>query len=108
MICRLGRSLDELSHHMRRRRQIRIAHTEVDDVFTPVPRFHLHSVDDAENVRREPLNPLKFHALSPYPFLFEQIITHFYKLSLIQLQPDDLFASVHPFSGNEMADPTNS
>jgi hypothetical protein len=33
-----------------------------------MPRLHLHAIDDAENVGRKPLNPLKFHASSPSPF----------------------------------------
>ena len=64
----LAGGFDELRHHMGRRRQIGIAHAEVDDVFTPVPRLHLHAVDDAEDIGRQPFDPLKFHAWLPYPF----------------------------------------
>jgi hypothetical protein len=33
-----------------------------------MPSLHLHAVDDAENVGRQPLYALKFHAWLPNPF----------------------------------------
>jgi hypothetical protein len=46
---------------VRRRCRIGVAHAEVDDIFSPVAGGHFHAIDDAENVRRQPFYPLKFH-----------------------------------------------
>jgi hypothetical protein len=54
--------LNRVRHHMRRSGQIGIAHAEVDDIFAPTPRLHLHAVDDAEDIGRQPFDALKFHA----------------------------------------------
>jgi hypothetical protein len=65
VILRLGGGFDELRDYMGRSRQVGIAHAEIHNVLTPVPRFHLHTVDDAENVGWQSLDPLKFHAPLP-------------------------------------------
>jgi hypothetical protein len=68
MILGLYGGLHELRHHMRRGRQVRITHAEVHNILPSMPRLHFHAIDDAENVGREPLDPLKFHAPVTYPF----------------------------------------
>jgi hypothetical protein len=50
---------------MGRRWQIGVTHTEVDNVFAPVTGLHLHAIDDAKHVRRQPLDALKFHSALP-------------------------------------------
>src|SRR5436305_6029108 len=70
---------------MRRRRQIRIAHPKIDDVFTPVARRHFQAVNNAEHVRRQSFDPLKLHCF--YLRLSETtMLTAFYKLSSPYLQ----------------------
>src|SRR5947207_11785033 len=70
---------------MRRRRQIRIAHPKIDDVFTPVARRHFQAVNNAEHVRRQSFDPLKLHCF--YLRLSETtMLTAFYKLSSSCLQ----------------------
>jgi hypothetical protein len=65
MILRFACRLDKLCHHMGRRWQIGVTHTEVDNVFAPVTGLHLHAIDDAKHVRRQPLDALKFHSALP-------------------------------------------
>lgn len=45
--------------NMRRRGLIRITHAEIDNVLTTRARGLLQFPYDVENIRREPLNPLK-------------------------------------------------
>jgi hypothetical protein len=78
MVLWLARGFDKLGDNMRRRRQIGITHAEIDDIFPPVTRLHLHTVDDAEDVRWEPLNPLKFHATFSHLSKWS-ILNYFYK-----------------------------
>ncbi len=85
VVLRFARGFDELGDHVRRSGQIGIAHAEVDDVLTSVPSLHLHAVDDAENVGRQPLYALKFHAWVPKPFSKDGI-TSFYKPSSYSVQ----------------------
>jgi hypothetical protein len=40
---------------------VRISHPEVDDILTFFPGLLLQLVDNVENIRRKPLDPLKFH-----------------------------------------------
>jgi hypothetical protein len=65
---------------MRRSSQIWIPHAEVNDVLTPMPRLHLHAIDNAEDIRRQPLYALEFHPRVPKPFL-KTGITPIYKAS---------------------------
>src|SRR5262245_8085262 len=47
---------------MRRRRQVRIAHAEVDDIGAPIARRRLGAIDLFENVGRQAPNAVKlFH-----------------------------------------------
>ena len=62
---RLAQRLLQLLQHMRRRRQVRIAHAEVDDVGAGVPRGRLGPVDLLEDVRRQAADAVKiFHGSS--------------------------------------------
>src|SRR5262249_57022025 len=56
--------------HVRRRRQVGIAHTEIDNVGARVARRRLGPIDLLENVRRQAANAVKlFHGLmAPRPF----------------------------------------
>ena len=58
--ARLAERLLHLLDDMRGRRQIRIAHAEVDDVGAGVARDRLGAVDLLEHVRRQPLDAMKF------------------------------------------------
>ena len=69
MVLRFACRFDQLGDNMRRRRQIGITHAEIDDIFAPVTRLHFHTVDDAEDVGREPFDPLKFHEILPHASL---------------------------------------
>src|SRR6185503_11771489 len=88
VISGLGCGLDQLCHHMWRCGQIGIAHAEVNDVFAPMPRFHLHAIDDAEDIGRQPLYPLKFHARY-LSFLELGKCFSIYKASLESVQTDN-------------------
>ena len=68
MVLRFACRFDQLGDNVGRRRQIGITHAEVDDIFAPSTRLHFHTVDDAEDVGRQPFNPLKFHATLFHPF----------------------------------------
>ncbi|MHC2693548.1 hypothetical protein ACVME9_006039 [Bradyrhizobium liaoningense] len=60
--ARLAQRLLQLLQHMRRRRQIRIAHAEVNDVGAGIPRGCLGPVDLFEHVRRQAADAVKlFH-----------------------------------------------
>ena len=62
---RLAQRFLELFDHMGRRRQIRIAHAEVDDVGAGIPRGRLGPVDLLEHVRRQTADAVKiFHGSS--------------------------------------------
>ena len=59
---RLAEGLLQLLQHMRRRRQVRIAHAEVDDIGAGIPRGRLGLVDLLEHVRRQAADAVKiFH-----------------------------------------------
>src|SRR5205085_762528 len=59
---RLAQRLLQFLDHMGRRRQVRVAHAEVDDVGTGVPRGRLGPVDLFEHVRRQTADAVKiFH-----------------------------------------------
>ena len=68
MILRFAGCLDQLGDDMRRRRQVGIAHAEIDDVFSPVARLHLEAVDDAKHVGRQSFDSLKLHSFYPQTF----------------------------------------
>jgi len=53
------RGLDELVDDVLRRRHVRIAHAEVDDVLAPSSRLALEVVDDREDVRRQALDSVE-------------------------------------------------
>ena len=59
--------LDQLLDDMRRRRHVRIAHAEIDDVGAARARLRLQPVDLLENVGRQAPDAVKFavHALVP-------------------------------------------
>ena len=78
MVLRFACSFDELGDNVRRRRQVWVTHAEVDDIFAPVTRLHFHTVDDAEDVGREPFDPLKFHGIC-LTFSQRNILNYFYK-----------------------------
>ena len=56
----LGR-FRQLVDDVRRRREIGVAHTEVDDVLAGPARARLEIVDDVEDVRREAIDAAEFH-----------------------------------------------
>ena len=58
--ARLADDLFELVDDMRRRRQIRIAHAEIDDVGAGIARGRLGTIDRLEHVRRQAANTIKF------------------------------------------------
>ena len=68
MILRFACRFDQLGDNVGRRRQIGITHAEVDDVFAPATRLHFHTVDDAEDIGRQPFDSLKFHEILPHAF----------------------------------------
>ena len=51
----------QLVDDVRRRREIGVAHTEVDDVLAGAARARLEIVDDVEDVRREAIDAAEFH-----------------------------------------------
>ncbi len=64
--ARLAKRFLQLFDHVRRRRQIRIAHAEIDDVRPRVAGFRLGLVHLFENVRRQAANAVKVvHKLKP-------------------------------------------
>ena len=63
MVTRVVGGLLELLDHRVRRRDVRIAHPEIDDVLTGTARTHLHVVDGREYVRWEPLYASELHPL---------------------------------------------
>ncbi len=52
-------SLDQFLNDVRRRREVGITHTEIDDIRTRRSRRSLHGVDFSENVWRQPPNAVK-------------------------------------------------
>ncbi len=63
--ARLADGLLELLDDMRRRRQIGIAHAEIDDVGAAVARPRLGAIDLLEHVRRQPADAIKVFHDSP-------------------------------------------
>jgi hypothetical protein len=61
VVLRLGRSLNQLGHHVGRCWQIGIAHAKINNILAPATSLHLHAIYDAENVGRESFDPLEFH-----------------------------------------------
>src|SRR5262245_37689271 len=61
MVRGLGRRLGELLHDGRRRRDIRVAESEVDDVAALAPQAALQLVDGRENVRRQVSDAAELH-----------------------------------------------
>ena len=59
MGTRIANSLDQFFNNMIRRRQIRIAHAEVDNIFALRARLRLQFVDLFKHIRRQALNTLK-------------------------------------------------
>jgi len=55
--------LYNLIHNMRGRRNVRIAHPEVDNIFSGPSQFHLEFVHYLENVGGKSLNPSEFFHL---------------------------------------------
>src|SRR3990167_2369633 len=64
------RCLDQLGDNVRRCRLIRVAHAEIDDVFSSPSRLLLQVIDDVEDIRREPLDALEFHSFTSYWYRF--------------------------------------
>jgi len=64
----LLRHFAQFLDHMRRRRQIGIAHTKVDNVFTRRTGRRAHRVDFGDDIRRQTLDAVEFfgHWL-PFP-----------------------------------------
>ena len=59
---RLAQRLLQLFDDMRRRRQVRITHAEIDDIGTSIPRGRLGPVDLLEHIRRQTAYAVKlFH-----------------------------------------------
>ena len=61
----LADGLLELLDHVRGRRQVRIAHAEIDDVGAAIAGHRLGAVDLLEHVRRQPPDAIKFFHESP-------------------------------------------
>ena len=59
MGARVADRLDQLVDDLLRRRAVRIAHAEVDDVLAGGPRRRLHRVDLAEHVGRQAADPVE-------------------------------------------------
>ena len=57
--ARLAGGLAQLGDHVRRRREVRVAHAEVDDVGAARPRRRLDAVDLLEDVRRQALDAVE-------------------------------------------------
>ena len=53
--------LAQFCEDVRRCRQVRIAHAEIDDVRAICPQFGLQAIDFFENIRRQALGAVKFH-----------------------------------------------
>jgi len=63
MGARFLHCFNQLFHNMRRRRHVRIAHAEIDDV-APLPaQPRLQRIDLAEHIRRQPLNAVEFFSV---------------------------------------------
>src|SRR5262245_9113858 len=60
MRLRIARNFAQFFDNVRGRRQIGVAHTEVDDVFARRARFRLHRIDFSEDVRRKAFDAVKF------------------------------------------------
>src|SRR3989304_1045199 len=61
-----ARRLTELVHDVLGGGLVRVAHPEVNDVLPPGPGLDLEVVHDAEDVRRQPLDPCEFrHGVLP-------------------------------------------
>ena len=60
MVPRLLGCLHQFVDDVRRRRQVRISHPEVDNVLSGPPRLHLQLGNDAEDIRRQSFNAFKF------------------------------------------------
>ena len=58
--ARVAGGLGELGHDMRRRRQVGIAHAEIDHVLAGGAGARLHGVHFREHVRRQALQPMEF------------------------------------------------
>ena len=63
--ARLADRLLELLDHVRGRRQIGIAHAEIDDVGAAIAGHRLGAVDLLEHVRRQPADAIKFFHEGP-------------------------------------------
>ncbi len=63
----VARHLDQLFDDMLRRRLVRIAHAEIDDVLAGRAGARLHRVDFGEHIGRQTLYPMKlfFHRIDP-------------------------------------------
>ena len=61
MVPRVLGRFRQLVDDVRRRREIGVAHTEVDDVLAGPARARLEIVDDVEDVRREAIDAAEFH-----------------------------------------------
>ena len=56
----LLRDFDKLGDHMRRRRQIGIAHAKVNNILAPRPRRRAHRIDFGDDIRRQAFDAVKF------------------------------------------------
>jgi hypothetical protein len=71
---------------MRRRRQIRIAHAQIDNVLSRTTGRRTHRINFSDNIRRQTLDAVKFfgHWL-PFPLvdyraaLMREVFVHFHK-----------------------------
>jgi hypothetical protein len=59
VVARVARRFHQLVDDVLGRGLVGVAHPEVDDVFTIGPGFRLQVIDDGEDVRREPLDPIE-------------------------------------------------
>src|SRR3989304_3380305 len=62
--------LNELGDNVRRCRLIRVAHAEIDDVFSSPSRLLLQVIDDVEDIRRASLVSLEIHFFSSFWYSF--------------------------------------
>ena len=60
MRARLGRDLAQFVDHVLRRRVVRIAHAEIDDVAPRAPRLVPHRVDLGDDIGRQALDTVEF------------------------------------------------
>ena len=85
---RLAQRFLQLLQHMRRRRQIGIAHAEVDDVGAGIPCGRLGAVDLFEDVRRQAADAVKFVHGSSAPATGQGRIARQYRFRIYSACPE--------------------